>query len=179
MPIEVLESTLHLAGLALAHAAWSVSDLEKGQALAPLAFVRRGTDLQLLRFEAESQELAIQGGRAALAKQQSTLDAWAFAREGLMDERAFALEDVKSSEQGKVDVLAIDAWSYEMKEPVTVIQAYQPLACGQFKVRGEVLIVLSGKSVEGAKAKKMRAHVYDGVMKHEKVGPLWPGWRTD
>ena len=100
MPTEVLESTLHLAGLALAHAAWSVSDLERGQALAPLAFVRRGTDLQLLRFEAETQELAIQGGRAALAQQQSTLDAWAFAREASL--RSLFVRSIASAECGHV-----------------------------------------------------------------------------
>lgn len=170
---------MHLGGLALAHAAWSVSDLAAGQALAPLAFVRRGTDLQLMRFEAESQEMAIQGGRAALAKKQSTLDAWAFAREGLMDERAFEITEVASSEKGKVDVLAVDVWSHEMKEPITVIQAYQPFASGAFKVVGEALIVADGATVDGARAQRLRKLVYAGVQKHEKVAPMWKRWRGE
>ncbi|MBI5364665.1 MAG: hypothetical protein HZA53_15925 [Planctomycetes bacterium] len=156
-----------------------MSDLVAGQALAPLAFVRRGTDLQLMRFEAETQELAIQGGKAALAKKQSTLDAWAFAREGLMDERAFELSGVQSSEAGKVDVLAVDAWSHEMKEPITVIQAYQPFASGAFKVLGQALIVAEGATVEGARAERLRKLVYAGVQKHEKVAPMWKQWRSD
>lgn len=177
--MEVPEGTLHLGGLALAHAAWSVSELPAGQALAPLAFVRRGTDLQLMRFEAESQELAIKGGRAALAKKQSTLDAWAFAREGLMDGRAFELGEVASSEAGKVDVLAVDAWSHEMQDAITVIQAYQPFATGQFRVVGAALIVADGQTLEGARAERLRKLVYAGVRKHEKVAPMWKQWRGD
>lgn len=132
-----------------------------------------------MRFEAESQEVAIRGGRAELAKQQSTLDAWAFAREGLIDERAFEVGVVQSSEKGKLDVLAVDAWSHEMAEPVSVIQAYQPFSSGRFRVLGEALIVVRGETVEGAKAERMRRHVYAGVKKHEKVAPVWKTWRDD
>lgn len=176
--MKVPDSTLHLAGLALGHAAWSVSDLAAGEALAPIAFVRRGQDLQLMRFEAETQELAIQGGRAALEKQQSALDAWAFAREGLMDVKAFDLKGIQSSEEGKIDVLAIDAWSHEMSEPITLIQAFQPNSTGTFLVRGDALVVIQGQGVEGARAARMRALLYEGVLKHEKVAPLWKRWRA-
>lgn len=178
MRLEVPESTLHLGGLALAHAAWSVCDLPAGQALCPLAFVRRGGELQLMRFEAESQERAIRGGRRELAKRQSQFDAWAFAREGLMDERVFGLENAKSSAAGKLDVLAVDTWSHEMKKPITVIQAYQPFSTGEFRVLGDALIVANGETVDGPRGDRLRSHVYVGVQRHEKVAPMWKQWRA-
>jgi len=177
--VEVPESTLHLGGLALAQAAWAASGSAKGVALDPIAFVRRGAELQLMRFEASSQALAIQGGRAALLKQQSTLDAWAFAREGLMDENAFGLSGVESSEAGKVDVLAIDAWSHEMSEAITLIQAYQPNTSGRFRVLGDALFVAAGQTVDGERAATWREQVYAGVQKHEQVAPLWRRWRRN
>ena len=49
------DSVVLLAGFVLAHAAWSVSDLPKGQLLVPLAVVETGGQRQLLRFEAQTQ----------------------------------------------------------------------------------------------------------------------------
>jgi hypothetical protein len=75
-----------LAGFALAHAAWSVSDLPKGELLVPLAVVEKNGQRQLLRFEAKTQEQAIAQAKAALTQRQPELDAWAFVREGLLSE---------------------------------------------------------------------------------------------
>src|SRR2546425_10308417 len=79
-------SGLLLAGFVLAHAAWSVSDLPNGELLAPLAMVERGGHREITRFEAASQAAAIAEGRAAMAKLGTSVDAWAFAREGLIRE---------------------------------------------------------------------------------------------
>src|SRR3990172_4176806 len=89
-----------LAGFVLAHAAWSVSDLPKGELLVPLAIVEKNGQRQLLRFEAQTQEQAIAEGKTTLTNRQPELDAWAFGREGLMPEGT-----------GKVDVLTVDAWA--------------------------------------------------------------------
>jgi len=78
------DSLILLAGFVLAHSAWSVSDLSKGEFLVPLAIVEKTGQRQLLRFEAQTQEQAIAEGKAALAQRQGQLDAWAFGREGLL-----------------------------------------------------------------------------------------------
>jgi hypothetical protein len=57
------DSVVLLAGFVLAHAAWSVSDLPKGQLLVPLAVVETGGQRQLLRFEAQTQEQSIAAGK--------------------------------------------------------------------------------------------------------------------
>lgn len=176
--MTIPDSTLHLGGLALAHAAWTVSDLPNGETLCPLAFVRRGQDLQLIRFEADSQATAIQGGRAELEKQQSSMDAWAFAREGLVEQDLFELGPAPSSEQGKLDVLTIDIWSHDMSRRITFIQPYQPQATGSFRVLGDALVVVDGKVVDGKRAERMRAHLYQGARKHPKAADLWDRWHT-
>lgn len=48
------DSLVILAGFVLAHAAWSVSDVPKGELLVPLAVVEKNGQRQLLRFEAQS-----------------------------------------------------------------------------------------------------------------------------
>jgi hypothetical protein len=75
--------TLHLAGFALAHAAWNVSDLTPDDLLAPLAFIEESGERRLVRFEADTQEEASRSGKAAMEEASQSADAWAFAREGL------------------------------------------------------------------------------------------------
>jgi len=176
--MNVPESTLQLGGLALAHAALGLSDLPRGETLAPLAFVRRGQDLQLLRFEAETQAIAITGGRAELEKQQSSMDAWAFAREGLVEIGKFEMGAIPSSEPGKLDVLTVEVWSHDTPERVTFVQAYQPHSTGAFKVVGEALVVVDGKVVEGKRAERMRAHLYQGARQYPKTAELWDQWHA-
>ena len=77
------ESAILLAGFVLAHAAWSVSDLPKGELLVPLAVVEKNGQRQLLRFEAQTQDQAIADGKGTIARRQSEFDARAFGREGL------------------------------------------------------------------------------------------------
>ena len=59
------DSLILLAGFVFANAAWSVSDLPKGDLLVPQAIAE---------------------GKATLTHRQAQLDAWAFGREGLMPE---------------------------------------------------------------------------------------------
>lgn len=160
------DSLVLLAGFVLAHAAWSVSDLPKGELLTPLAVVEKGGQRQILRFEAETQEQAIAEAKATLAKRQGQLDAWAFAREGLMAEGP-----------GTVDVLTIDAWAKGMTRPITFVQKFQPYSSGAFRIRGDAVVVVDGKALTGTEATKLVRTLYGGVSGHAKAGPLWQGWR--
>src|SRR3989442_15084255 len=79
------EAAAVLAGFVLAHAAWSASDLPKGDLLVPVAVIEVKGERRLLRFEAETQEQAIARGKAAMQDAMATADAWAFARDGLYE----------------------------------------------------------------------------------------------
>ncbi len=160
------ESVVLLAGFVLAHATWSVSDLPRGELLVPLAVIETKGQRQLLRFEAPTQERAIAEGKAALAERQARLDAWAFGREGLMREGT-----------GTVDVLTVDAWAPGMARSITFVQKFSPYSSGAFRIRGDAMVIVDGKVVEGPEAARLVKQLYDGVRQHPKAGPLWPGWR--
>jgi len=156
-----------LAGFVLAHAAWSVSDLPKGELLVPLAIVEKNGQRQLLRFEAQTQEQAIAEGKTTLTNRQPELDAWAFGREGLMPEGT-----------GKVDVLTVDAWAKGMARPITFVQRFSPYSSGAFRIKGDAMVVVDGKALEGTEAARLVRRLYDGVLQHPKAGRLWQAWRV-
>lgn len=162
------DSLVLLAGFVLAHAAWSVSDLPKGELLVPLAVVEKSGQRQLLRFEAQTQEQAITAGQAALSQRQPQLDAWAFGREGSMTEGA-----------DKVDVLSVDAWAKGMTRPITFVQAFRPYSSGAFRIRGNAMAIVDGKVLKGAEADRLVTKLYEGVLQHPKAGQLWKGWRLE
>jgi len=161
------DSLILLAGFVLAHAAWSVSDLPKGELLVPLAIVEKNGQRQLLRFEAPTQAQAIAEGKTTLTHRQAQLDAWAFGREGLMPEGP-----------GKVDVLTVDAWAQGMARPITFVQRFSPYSSGAFGIKGDAMVVVDGKVLEGTEAAHVVSRLYDGVLQHPKAGQLWQGWRA-
>jgi hypothetical protein len=163
MPIA--ESAVLVAGFALAHAAWSVSDLPGGELLTPLAIVVRGEKRDLMRFEAPTQAEAIEGGKAKLSELKSEATSWAFAREGL-----FPIDGRKT------DVIVIDVWSKETPSTVTFIQPFQPFATGHFKIMGPALVAVDGKLQGAEESERLVATLYRGVLQHPKAGSLWQQW---
>ncbi len=163
----IADSLLLLAGFVLAHGAWSVSDVPRGELLVPVAIVEKGGQRQVLRFEAPTQERAIAEGKATLARRQADTDAWAFAREGLMRDKT-----------GKVDVFTVDAWAKGMTRPVSFVQRFSPPSSGAFRIKGDALVIVDGKVVEGAEAARLVKRLYEGAQRHPKAGQLWQGWRA-
>ncbi len=164
--MKISEETLHLAGFALAHAAWSVSDLPEGDLLCPLAFVEEPNERKLLRFEAESQEQAIAHALATLEEKQSLGKAWAFAREGFTRKG-----------NDKVDVLLIQVWAPGMTEPLFLSQPFEPFARrGKFRVMGKLEIINVAGSAEGHET--ITEIVREGIFQHPKVATLWRQWEA-
>jgi hypothetical protein len=83
--MAVPESALILAGFALAHAAWSISDTP--DLLVPLAVLERNGKRELMRFEADAQEEAVKRGKTGMAQLPEDCDRWAFAWEGLLNDK--------------------------------------------------------------------------------------------
>ena len=155
-----------LAGLILAHAAWSVADLPPGELLVPLAIIDKAGQRQLFRFQSDTQALAIADGKATLAKHQAGLDGWAFGREGQTSEAG-----------GTVDVLTVDGWAKGMAQPVTFVQKFRRGPPGSFRLVGEPTVVVDGKTVEGPEASQLLKTLQEGIKQHPKAGLLWPNWR--
>ena len=78
---------------------------------------------------------------------------------------------------GKVDVLTVDAWATGMTRPITFVQRFSPHSSGAFRIKGDPIVVVDGKALEGAEAAQLVKRLYDGVRQHPKAGQLWQEWR--
>ena len=168
--VEIPSAALSVAGFALAHAAWSLSDGEDGDLLCPLAIVEQhdGTR-RLMRFEADTQEDAIIAGKAAMREATVSSAAWAFAREGAW--RAMGGD-------GSGDVLAIDLWSADMAGVATLMQPFERATRGaRFRIAGVAKIVLGDRLLERDAAATIIEGIVAGVSAHAIVAKLWPTWR--
>lgn len=164
------QPALSLAGFALAHAAWSISDTEDGELLCPLAVVeaRDGTR-RLVRFEADTQEEAIIAGKTAMREAAHDAAAWAFAREA-------AWRKMGSDQAG--DVLAVDFWATGMSSAATIMQHFNRAANGgRFRIGGVPLLVVGGIQLATDVASPSITAIMDGVRAHAAVAELWPTWR--
>lgn len=161
----ISESVLTLAGFVFAHAAWSLSDMPQGELLVPLAIVEKAEQRQLLRFEAETQEEAIALGKATLKQREGDVDAWAYAREG------------KINESGKyIDALSIEAKSPDMPESIIFVQRFQPYSSGEFKLLGEPLVAIGGMQLPAEDAHQYLGPLLSGVKSHSKAAAEWSSW---
>jgi hypothetical protein len=155
-----------LAGFALAHALWNVCDIEDpDEVLCPLAFTLDGRQRELLRFEADSQEEAIDAAHAHLAE-DSTLIAWAFAREAIM-----------RTPTGPVDVVLVEAWSDELDEPVVFAQPFAPANAGEFALLDVPLVLVDGKALPEDLAAPVLDRLRAGALSHDEAAARWDAWQ--
>lgn len=162
------ENGLLLAGFVLAHALWSVSDLPKGALLVPLAVIETNEGRQLHRFASQTQVEAIAKGKNYLSKLGPGVKAWAFAREGLMNDG-----------KNKIDVISVDVWAVGMYKPITLVQRFEPYGNkGHFRVIGEPDLVVNGVTQKPPDTQKGIDLVLRGVLSHPKVAPLWEAWHN-
>jgi hypothetical protein len=161
---------LSLAGFALAHAAWSISDLEDGDLLCPLAVVEQHDgSRRMTRFEANTQEQAILAGKAAMRSATSVAAAWAFAREGAWRQ---------IGEDSSVDVLALDFWGSGMTAAANLIYPfYRATNGGRFRIGSAPSIVVGGRVLSSDVASPSFGTILTGVHSHAMVTKLWPDWQ--
>ena len=168
--IQLPQPGLALAGFALAHAAWSISDTENGELLSPLAVVEsREGERRLIRFEADTQEEAIIAGKTAVREATPEAAAWAFAREAAW--RRMDSED-------RSHVLAIDFWAVGMPSAATIMQHFNRVTNGgRFRIGGVPALVVNGMQLSDIIAGPSITAIMAGVQSHTAVAELWPTWR--
>ena len=157
-----------LAGFVFAHAAWSVSDLSEGELLAPLAILEKSGQREIFRFEAETQEQAIFEGKVMLSTRERDVDAWAFAREGQMQER-----------ERYVDVLSVEAKTSDMLESIVFVQRFQPFSKGKFLLLGDPLVSIGGKAVSEIEEKQLINQLRIGIQSHSQAAEQWNEWVSE
>jgi hypothetical protein len=170
--IEIPASALLIAGFALAHATWSVSDTTPTDLLVPLAVIEHDGKRTLQRFEAETQAQAIAAGKAAEKTMSESSEAWAFARENAMRAPASSLTTQ--------DVISVDFWARGMSAPVTLVLRFERATAGHgFHVLGTPIISVAGKELDAEEARPLIEGIMKGVFSHPKVSPLWGTWKND
>lgn len=167
---QLPQSGLSLAGFALAHAAWSISDTEDGELLCPLAVVEtHAGERRLTRFAADTQEEAIIAGKTAMREAIADAGAWAFAREAVW--RKMGIEQTG-------DVLAVDFWATGMPGAATIMQHFNRATNGsRFRIGASPTLVFDGIRLPAEVAAPSIAAIMAGVNAHTAVAELWPTWR--
>ena len=164
------ESILLLAGFALAHAAWSVSDTTPDELLVPLAVIEVGGQRTLQRFEAETQVAAVTAGKAAMAEATAAQHPWVFVHEGL----------ARGMDGQTQDVLIVELWTPGMDAPLLVTQAFTRAAAGRaFRILGQPMVALHGRAVDESTTSSVRRGLRRGIDQHSRVAPLWAQWTAD
>jgi hypothetical protein len=163
------EDSARLAGFALAHAAWSISDLSGEQLLVPFVVVEHDGARELMHFEADTPEAAVAEGKRAVQMLASRVNAWASARDGLLRTRG------GDSAQ---HVLVVEFGYGEGRDPITVIQPYAPSpASGRFCILGDPMITLGGELAGPDEAAVWIRLLHEGVHQHSAVADLWAEWQ--
>jgi hypothetical protein len=167
MPMS-FDSSARMAGFALAHAAWSVSEAPAGELLTPFALVDDGGARELMRFEADTQDGAIEEGKRAVDRLAGRVDAWAFAREGLLRLRG---------SQSAQHVLVVEFGWREGDGRYAVVQPYRPAADpAGFGIQGEAMVLRDGQVVGADDAARVMRAVRGGIGDHPAVAPQWESW---
>ena len=154
-----------LAGMVLMHAAWSISDLPKGENLAPLAMTLAKGQTQVIRFSGSDCREAVSNGFQQLGSQQKHLDAW-----------ALAYDSIVHTANGATDAVIVRVWSTLSKDELLLVQPYEPFwKHHHFRLLGPFEIYLNNQVQPASKAKRIRADVELGVQDHGKH-ELWHAW---
>jgi hypothetical protein len=160
MNVELIGNIL---GLTLAHSAFLGSGQE-GELMVPYVVFQSGDNRKVQNFEAETQQQAVDLANEAIQKLQPSVDAWAYAQEGLI-----TLEN--GTKQG---VYLIKAWVTDLIEPIQSYQMFQPKP---FKLLGNIKILNfedSGFKMEQAEA--FHTALDSGITSHNSANKKWESW---
>ena len=157
-----------LLGFTLAHSAWSVAEAEAEELLCPLAFIERDGNLEVIRFESDTQEGAISKGKEYINLHKENAVVSSFAREGLFPEQ-----------NKKVDVLLVECWARNDTKHYGVIQKFLPNeGKGKFRLVDEPILLIDGVIQTEGTASKLKENLELGIKSHSNVAQLWNQWKA-
>jgi hypothetical protein len=161
--MTVLDQAVLLAGYLLAHSSMNLSFIDEVKVLTPISICLRGGELHTKFHTGKSQAQAIATAKQELAANQDKWDAWAFAREGSLDEN----DEITQT-------LSVSAWSSGMGDSVIFIQCFR--RSPKFKLIGDPIVGFNGEVLDSAKSKPILAVLRTGISRHEDGGPKWASW---
>jgi hypothetical protein len=164
---DIPDDILLFAGYTLAHAAYSVSDVEEGESLIPFALIEIDGEQRITRFESETQADAIASGKQFIAGIREKSDLWTLGREGTM----------KESREKDVDVLVVSAGCDDLAESLVVIQPFRPnRGRDEFAILPHGVVAVGDQFDEDEEQARLIAVVLQGVTYHPQAA-LWNIWQ--
>lgn len=163
--MDIPESVTGLAGFTAGHALWNLSDMPDDETLCPMAFVDDGAHRELMRFEAESDEEAMDMAFQSLSE-KSNLRIWAIARCGVL-----------RPTDSLSDVLIVEAWCVGMDSPITFVLPYQPFSSGEFQAKQRPMLIQQGEVQSGEEIEEAIGRLRNGILSHEKAEEFWSSWQ--
>lgn len=159
----VLDQAVLLAGYLLAHSSMNLSFVDEVKVLTPFSLCLRGGELHTKFHTGKSQAEAVAAAKQELAANRDKCDAWAFAREGRLDENEQVTQTV-----------SVSAWSSGMEDSVAFVQRFR--RSPQFKLIGDPIVAVDGVIFDSTKSKPILAVLRTGISRHEDGGPKWDSW---
>lgn len=165
--MNIPDDILLFSGFSLAHAAYSICDLEEDELLIPFALYENEGKQTIHRFEAESQAGSISLADSFITQNLGKFSLLSFAREGSM-----------ADENGsKTDVLCIKTWSNTFDASISIIQPFIPFYISHnFKLVGDMVVQLNDQNLENPS--ELIQIIEEGVSMHQAAGSLYGSWRV-
>jgi len=158
--IEILGNFL---GLTLAHSAF-IGSGQDGVTLAPYVVYQQDENRQVVNFEADTQQEAIDNAYASIKEYQPSVDAWAISYEGL----------VTLDNGEKQDIYIVKAWVNGLAEPIMIYQMFNPKP---FKLIGNIKVLNFEDTGLDMKQAETLHHALDaGIESHNSANEKWESW---
>ena len=158
--MNIPDEAFILLGLVMAHSAYSIHD-QDGE-LCPYVLADIGETREIIPFEEETQQAAVDNAVAQFGFLKEAYDRWAFAKEGSA-----------SSGGRRIDVLIVESWCKGMDDTVALIQEFTPFSSGEFRVIGAPEILIGGVPVNGSERERILELVEDGIDSHPEIEDFW------
>lgn len=154
-----------LLGLVMAHSALIGNSLEPGELMVPYVITEQSGKREIINFEADSQEQAVDNANKTLIELTSKDGAWAYSQDGLI-----------TTENGnKQDVYFFKIWAKGMTNP---LEAYQMYDSTPFKLVGNIQILnFDETGLDMDKTEEFITALTDGINSHPTAGDKWESWR--
>ncbi|QSX33544.1 hypothetical protein JYB87_17840 [Shewanella avicenniae] len=152
-----------LLGFTLAHSASVVETLQADEVMVPYAITIKEEQQELVNFEAETQEQAIQQAESKLAEFSETVDAWCYGQEGAINQ-----------DDNTINVLYFKVW---VKGMTAALEAYQPIQKSPFKLLSNIQIQnFAEAGLDEAEGENFIAGLNQGVDIHPATASRWDSW---
>lgn len=163
--ITVPKRAVEFAGYVLLHCANVADGNRKGELVCPFAIIEEHGDRQVVEFEADTQEEAVERGQASLEDYRDACERWGFAREG-----------VYHANGRNYDVLVATVWIEGMDSTASVVQKFGRDGEGALYLIGAPELISHATEPARHVGDWDRADLLKGIASHPR-GDKWVQWQ--